>query len=180
MFILWINFALFFAFSVEINSQSLEDTQVGYISQKYTLEWASSPVHHPRWTLHGPCVALKPQLPIFVQISESNPKFWVKVWTKKRVFAIKIRFATKARICPIAAWRSNNLHNPCNTIFCIKTMHSTIKNLFTQFERHIYFTRGGRQKSWRYLLKERYLSGLSHFKLTLLANDTDVWQMSVI
>ena len=106
--------------------------------------------------------------------SESNPKcLRVKVWTKNP-YSTKIRIATKARICPIAASRSNNLHNPCNTIFCIKTMHSTIKNLFTQFERHIYFTRGGRQKSWRYLLKERYLSALSHFKLTLLTNDSDV------
>ena len=48
----------------------------------------------------------------FVQISAQNLSpilnVWVKVWTKqtkkKRVFATKIRFATKARICPIAAW----------------------------------------------------------------------------
>ena len=32
----------------------------------------------------------------------------------------KVRFATEAWICPIAAWTSNNLHNPCNTIFWIK------------------------------------------------------------
>ena len=43
---------------MKINSQSLEDTQVGYISQKYTLdkytlERASSPVHHPRCITNG-------------------------------------------------------------------------------------------------------------------------------
>ena len=42
----------------EINSQSLEDTQVGYISQnytldKYTLERASSPVHRPQCITPG-------------------------------------------------------------------------------------------------------------------------------
>ena len=44
--------------AMRINSQSLEDTQVGYISQKYTLdkytlERASSPVHHPRCITPG-------------------------------------------------------------------------------------------------------------------------------
>ena len=52
----------------------------------------------------------------FVQISAQNlsqilnvlSKSLDKTNPKKRAFATKIRFATKARICPIAAWTSNN------------------------------------------------------------------------
>ena len=50
-------------YSKRINLQSLEDMQVGYISQKYTLdkytlERASSPVHHPR------CITLGESPPV--------------------------------------------------------------------------------------------------------------------
>ena len=42
---------------------------------------------------------------------------WVKVCTKqtkKARICNKTLFATKARICQIAAWTCNNWHDPCN------------------------------------------------------------------
>ena len=106
----------------------------------------------------------------FVQLSAQNLSqilnVWVKVWTKhtqmrqKRIF-VQLQFGqVTIRIIPSTPYFALFNH--------IKTVPTV---------RPIYFTRGGGIE-----IRAVFIEGtvLSHFKVTLLANDSDVWQMSVI
>ena len=101
---------------------------------------------------------------VFVQLIKCSISLVPPVCTKPHQSNVLLRNKCSHCSLDIVQWTSNNWHDLCNTIFCIKTMKDCSRSLKGSFISHT----------------NLYLSALSFFKLTLLVNGADVWQMSVI
>ena len=95
---------------------------------------------------------------VFVQLIKCSISLVPPVCTKPHQSNVLLRNKCSHCSLDIVQWTSNNWHDLCNTIFCIKTMKDCSRSLKGSFISPL--TRGGRQKSW-----QRYLSAWKWMKV---------------